>query len=92
MKVHLMVQREFKPGDLPPDDSAGYLAWHEWADAQRKAGIRQKPCASCGGWKTPQEMSGRAQEFSAFDSFGRKVIYGGNVCSDCSRRLPEPSA
>lgn len=41
-----------KPGDLPP---VGYLAWHEWAEVQHKAGIRQVQC-SCGLWLFPQEV------------------------------------
>jgi hypothetical protein len=45
---------DFKPGDLPPE---GYLAWHEWAEVQWKAGIRQQACGRCGQWKTPQELS-----------------------------------
>ena len=32
------VAGEYKPGDLPPE---GYLEWHEWAEVQRKAGIKQ---------------------------------------------------
>ena len=29
-------QTTFKPGDQAP---AGYLAWHEWAEVQHKAGL-----------------------------------------------------
>ena len=47
----LLIMPYFKPGDLPPD---GYLQWHEWAEVQRKAGIKQSPCL-CGKWITPQE-------------------------------------
>lgn len=46
---------DYKPGDLPPPRSAGYLKWHAWADVQRKAKIKQKPCRECGKWLTPQE-------------------------------------
>lgn len=45
---------DFKPGDQAPD---GYLAWHEWAEVQHKAGLRQKECGRCGKWKYPQELS-----------------------------------
>jgi len=51
--IHLTVQQEYKPGDMPPSD---YLDWHGWADAQRKAGIKQTPCPKCKRWNTPQEM------------------------------------
>jgi hypothetical protein len=45
---------DFKPGDPAPE---GYLAWHEWAEVQHKAGLRQKECGRCGKWKYPQELS-----------------------------------
>jgi hypothetical protein len=51
----LLIGRHYEPGDLPPD---GYLAWHEWAEVQRKAGIKQVRCGGCGLWRTPQELSG----------------------------------
>lgn len=51
--IHITVQKEYKPGDLPPE---GYLAWHEWAEVQRKAGIKQVQCGRCGLWRTPQEL------------------------------------
>jgi len=41
----LCVQPGFKPGDQAP---SGYLAWHEWAEVQHKAGLRQKQCGRCG--------------------------------------------
>ncbi len=47
----ILIAPTFEPGDLPPD---GYLAWTEWAEVQRKAGIKQFPC-KCGKWITPQE-------------------------------------
>ena len=31
-------QPDFQPGDQAPE---GYLAWHEWAEVQHKAGLRQ---------------------------------------------------
>lgn len=43
----------FKAGDLPPNS---YIAWHEWAEVQRKAGIKQVRCTRCGLWRTAQEM------------------------------------
>ncbi|TVO55356.1 hypothetical protein [Denitromonas halophila] len=49
-----LEQNTYKPGDPAPD---GYLAWHEWAEAQHKAGLRQKQCGRCGLWRYPQELS-----------------------------------
>lgn len=45
---------EHKKGDPPP---TGYLDWHEWADVQHKAGLRQVQCGVCGLWRFPQELS-----------------------------------
>lgn len=42
----------FKPGDPPP---AGYMAWHEWARVQHKAGHRQSRCSKCLRWFFPAE-------------------------------------
>jgi hypothetical protein len=50
----ITTQRRFEPGDLPPE---GYLAWHEWAEVQRKAGIGQVLCRHCRLWRTPQELA-----------------------------------
>lgn len=52
-----MAHNTYNPGDLPPER---YLAWHEWADVQRRAGIKQVRCGKCGLWKTPQELSSKA--------------------------------
>jgi hypothetical protein len=45
---------DFKPGDQAPE---GYLEWHEWAEVQHKAGLRQQQCGRCGKWSFPQELS-----------------------------------
>lgn len=58
----------FRPGDLPPE---GYLAWHSWAEMQRKAGIGQTPCSRCGRWRTPQEL-----DQAATDAAGAAVCRG----------------
>lgn len=42
----------FRPGDPPP---TGYVAWHEWARVQHRAGLRQRQCQVCGKWRFPQE-------------------------------------
>jgi uncharacterized paraquat-inducible protein A len=54
----LTIQKNYKPGDMPP---RGYLAWHEWAEVQRKAGIKQVACSQCGLWRTPQELSDKVK-------------------------------
>lgn len=58
----VLMMPTFKPGDLPP---SGYLEWHEWADVQRKAGIRQTVCTKCGIWRTPQEVCCNAPRMTA---------------------------
>lgn len=75
----ILGQETYKPGDQPPD---GYLAWHEWADVQRKAGIKQEQCGECGLWRTPQEMSGQMIRWMAK---GRKglVEQFSPVCNKC---------
>lgn len=60
----------FKPGDLPPQ---GYLAWHSWADVQRKAGIGQVRCVSCRLYRTPQELA-----------IGEQAE-GGPLCRECAK-------
>ncbi len=50
----LCTAGEYKAGDPAP---AGYLAWHEWAEIQHQAGLRQKECGRCGKWRFPQELS-----------------------------------
>jgi hypothetical protein len=51
---HLLAQKDYQPGDVA---LSGYLAWHEWAEAQYKAGLSQCPCGRCGKWKFPEELS-----------------------------------
>ena len=36
----ILEQAAYKPGDQAPE---GYLAWHEWAEVQHKAGLRRYP-------------------------------------------------
>jgi len=79
--VCLLAQETYKPGDLPPD---GYLAWHEWADVQRKAGIKQVECGECGLWRTPQELSGIEREYTATTRGGQLVKRRLPVCGRCA--------
>lgn len=77
----LLTQEKYKPGGPPP---SSYLAWHEWAEAQWKAGLRQKECGRCGKWKFPQELSGEEDEMRAFKSDGSPVVLVSPVCSECT--------
>lgn len=65
------VTPEFKPGDQAPE---GYLAWHEWAEVQHKAGLRQKECGRCGLWKYPQELSDLVDRHEAQSRKGSVTI------------------
>jgi len=78
--MHILIQKEYRPGDLPPE---GYLAWHEWAEVQRKAGIKQVECGRCGLWKTPQELSGDTIAFNARHKNGRSANLELPVCLNC---------
>lgn len=81
MKVACMLEQDiYKPGDLPPE---GYLAWHEWAEVQRKAGIKQVQCGKCGLWKTPQELSGQTMRWTAQSRKG-PVEMTAPICSKCA--------
>lgn len=71
---------DFKPGDQPPE---GYLAWHEWAEVQRKAGIKQVECGRCGRWKTPQELSDQIDLHEAKTRRG-PVTVETPVCNKCA--------
>jgi hypothetical protein len=50
---------EFKAGDPPPET---YIAWHEWARVQGKAGLKQTRCPRCTRWRFPQELAGCCAE------------------------------
>ena len=76
----LTVGGDYKPGDQSPE---GYLAWHEWAEVQHKAGLRQKECAKCGRWKYPQELSDKKAECIGRMRSGAEVRIVGLVCNAC---------
>ena len=76
------VQPEFKPGDQAPE---GYLAWHEWDEVQRKAGIKQKQCGRCGRWKCPQELSPTIDRATMQSKKG-PVVVETVVCTECEAK------
>ena len=50
--IHVDIIPFFKPGDPAP---SGYNEWHEWAEVQCKAGLRQSQCSTCNRWYFPHE-------------------------------------
>jgi hypothetical protein len=74
MMVCILADARYKPGDQAPE---GYLAWHEWAEVQHKAGLRQKQCGRCGLWRYPQQLSAEV------DRAG--VTVETSVCNDCHK-------
>lgn len=73
----------YAPGDPAPD---GYLAWHEWADVQIKAGLKQYACGRCVKWKFPQELSGETDSHTLQSKKGSVLIVT-PVCLDCVMNL-----
>lgn len=76
----ILEQADYKPGDLPPE---GYLAWHEWAEVQRKAGVKQVECGRCGKWQTPQELSDQIDRHEAKSRKG-PITVTTPVCAKCA--------
>ena len=66
--VCLTSQAAYKPGDPAPD---GYLAWHEWAAVQYRAGLRQRQCSRCHRYQFPSEI-----DEAASAPAGRVVCHG----------------
>lgn len=77
---HLLVMPTYKPGDLPPE---GYLQWHEWAEVQRKAGIKQVVCPTCAKWKTPQELSTHEVRWKLANRRGQTIEGAEFQCAKC---------
>ena len=74
-----------QPGTMPP---SGYLAWHEWASVQHKAGLRQTTCCVCVRWYFPQELHPQVHEFVAYDKYGNEVRSTGQKCWACAGGRP----
>lgn len=82
MKVACIVEQDdYKPGDQPPE---GYLAWHEWAEVQHKAGLRPKQCGRCGLWRYPQELSDQIDRCEMRSRQGLLVTIETVVCLKCA--------
>ena len=79
--MYILEQNQYKAGDLPP---TAYLAWHEWAMVQKKAGIKQKQCGRCGLWKTPQELSVKVDVAMLRDKNGTAVEVVSAICKTCA--------
>ena len=76
----ILAQETYKPGDPAPE---GYLAWHEWAETQHKAGLRQKACGKCGHLLYPQELSEEFVRWEATTNNGNIVKRIAPVCLKC---------
>ena len=79
----ILEQATYKPGDQAPE---GYLAWHEWAEVQHKAGLRQKQCGRCGLWRYPQQLSATVDRAELTGMRKRKptrVTVETPVCNEC---------
>jgi hypothetical protein len=83
--VCVLEQKRYRPGDQAPE---GYLAWHEWAEVQHKAGLRQKQCGRCGKWRFPQQLSAEVDRAELAGMRKRKptlVTVETPVCNDCHK-------
>ena len=83
--LHILAQAEYKPGDQAPE---GYLAWHEWAEVQHKAGLRQKQCGRCGLWRYPQQLSATVDRTEVTGLRKRQPFrrtLETPVCNDCDK-------
>ena len=78
---------DFNPGDQAPE---GYLDWHEWAEVQHKAGLRQKECGRCGKWKYTQQLSDQIDRIEAKSRKGLVTVESA-VCLNCVTTNQPPS-
>ena len=85
----ILEQATYKPGDQAPE---GYLAWHEWAEVQHKAGLRQKQCGQCGLWRYPQELSEHMVRWQGFTARGKPAHQMAPLCLKCEARSKTPNA
>jgi hypothetical protein len=84
MKIACVLAGEkYTVGSMPPK---GYLQWHEWAQAQHTAGLRQVVCGKCGKYKFPQELSKSVNSFDARMKSGLKIKISKPICLECNPR------
>jgi hypothetical protein len=77
---HILVMPAYEVGSQAPE---GYLQWHEWAEIQHKAGLRQVQCGQCLLWRYPQELSGAELRYEVSDKRGNKRMVSEPVCNKC---------
>jgi hypothetical protein len=85
VRAILEIVPDYRPGDPPP---IGYTQWHEWAEVQVAAGLRQDKCCYCGLFKFPQELSGKTHTSTAEvrqrGQPPRRETIVGKVCAECA--------
>lgn len=86
--VCVLEQQRYRPGDQAPE---GYLAWHEWAEVQHKAGLRQKQCGQCGLWRYPQQLSEHMVRWQGFTARGKPAHQMAPLCLKCEARSKTPN-
>lgn len=86
MAACILEQETYKPGDQAPE---GYLAWHEWAEVQYKAGLRQQQCGRCGLWFYPQQLSTKVDQYETQSRKGLVKLMS-PVCNTCVAPSNEP--
>ena len=82
--ICVLEQQRYRPGDQAP---TGYLEWHEWAEVQHKAGLRQKQCGRCGLWRFPQQLSAQVDRKELAGMRKRKptlTVVETPVCKSCA--------
>ena len=71
---------------MPP---SGYLAWHEWAEVQHKAGLKQKECGRCGKFFYPQELINKIDVIKCMTTKGKPHKLSLHVCVYCDSGAKE---
>lgn len=83
LRAIMHVAGDYKPGDPPPPRHA-YLDWHEWAEVQHRAGLRQSMCCDCSRWFYPQELSTQEVSYEARTGRGKQVRLSAFRCLECA--------
>ena len=84
----LNIGESFKPGDPAPK---GYNAWHDWAEVQAKAGLKQVQCGGCSRWNFPQELSDRTVTITNKHPTKGPRALTLPLCCDCAMKEPANS-